>query len=82
VFNRDLINTEELVSFINNVIVETKEKERYDKVVKVVKKLAENNLFVKSEKCKWKIRKIGFLDGLEDVVATTRLSRSNDLTNE
>jgi len=53
VFNKDLINTEKLVSFINNVIVETKEKEGYNKVVKeVVKKLAENNSYIKSEKYK------------------------------
>jgi len=41
----DLINTREVASFIDNVIVGTKEKEKHDKVVKkVVKRLAENNL--------------------------------------
>ena len=30
-------------------------------VKEVVKRLAENNLYVKSEKCKWKVRKVGFL---------------------
>jgi len=40
------------VHFINDIIVETKE-ERHNKVVKeVVKKLVENNLYVKSEKYK------------------------------
>ena len=28
---------------------------------KVVKKLVENNLYVKPEKCKWKVREVGFL---------------------
>ena len=37
----DLINTEKVASFIDNVIVETKEEEGYDKVVEeVVKRLA------------------------------------------
>jgi len=45
---RDLINTGEVASFINNVIVETKEEEEHNKVVEVVvKRLAENNLYIK-----------------------------------
>jgi len=39
----DLINTVEVASFIDNVIVRTEEEEVHDKVVeKVVKKLVEN----------------------------------------
>ena len=50
------------MSFINNIIIETEEKEGHDKVVKkVVKKLVENDLYIKPEKYKWKVRKIGFL---------------------
>ena len=50
---QNLINTGEMVSFIDNVIVRTEEKEGYDEVVeKVVKRLVENNLYVKLEKCK------------------------------
>jgi len=41
-----LINTREVVSFIDNVIVEMEEEERHDKVVEeVVRKLAENDLY-------------------------------------
>jgi len=41
------------VSFINNVIIGAEEEERYDKLVEeVVKRLAENDLYVKPEKCK------------------------------
>jgi len=48
-----LINTGKVASFIDNVIIGMEEKEGYDEIVeKVVKKLAENNLYVKSEKCK------------------------------
>jgi len=49
----NLINTGKIVSFIDNVIVETEKKEGYDKVVEeVVKQLVENNLYIKPEKCK------------------------------
>ena len=59
---QDLINTREVASFIDNVIVGIEEKKRYDEVVEeVVKMLAENDLYVKPEKCKWKIRKVEFL---------------------
>ena len=35
---------------------------RYNKVVEeVVKRLVENNLYIKLGKCKWKIRKMEFL---------------------
>jgi len=48
-----LINTGKVASFIDDIIVETEEEERYNKVVKkVVKGLVENNLYVKPEKCK------------------------------
>jgi len=43
---RDLINTGEIASFINNILVGTKEKEEHDKIVeKIVRKLAENDLY-------------------------------------
>ena len=59
---QDLINTREVVSFIDNVIVETEGEEKHDKVVEeVVKRLAENDLYIKPEKCKQKVRKVGFL---------------------
>ena len=39
--------------FIDNVIVGTETEEEYNKIIeKVVKRLAENNLYVKPEKCK------------------------------
>jgi len=50
---QDLINTSKVVSFIDNIIVEIEEKEEYNKVIeKVVKRLAENDLYVKPEKYK------------------------------
>jgi len=48
----NLINTREIVSFINHVIVRTEEEEEHNEIVEeVVKRLAENNLYVKPEKC-------------------------------
>jgi len=39
-----LINTGEVASFIDNIIIETKEEEKHNKVVEeVVKRLAEND---------------------------------------
>ena len=58
----NLINTKKVASFIDDVIIGTEGEERYDELVeKVVKRLAENNLYVKLEKCKWKMREVGFL---------------------
>jgi len=49
----DLINTGKVASFIDNVIIGTEiEKEPNEIVEEVVKRLAENNLYVKLEKCK------------------------------
>ena len=50
---QELINIEEVANFINDVIVETKEEKRHNKIVKeVVKRLVENNLYIKLEKYK------------------------------
>ena len=49
----DLINTREVVSFIDNVIIEMEKEEEHDEVIEgVVRRLVENNLYVKLEKCK------------------------------
>jgi len=47
----DLINTREVASFIDDVIVGIKEEEGHNEVIEeVVKKLVENDLYVKPEK--------------------------------
>ena len=59
---RDLINMGKIVAFIDDVIVETKTEEGHDEiVVEIIKRLEENNLYMKPEKYKWKVRKVGFL---------------------
>ena len=68
---RDLINTGKVAVFINDVIVGTETEEGHDELVaEVVKRLEENDLYVKLEKCKWKVREIEFLGvviGLEGI---------------
>ena len=50
---QNLINTGKVASFIDDIIVGIEEKEEYDEVVEeVVKRLAENDLYMKLEKCK------------------------------
>jgi len=59
----NLINTRKVASFIDDVIVRTETEKGHDEIMKeVVKRLVENNLYIKLEKCKWKIRKVGFLE--------------------
>ena len=58
----NLINTRKVMSFIDDVIVGTKIEERHDKLIEeVVRRLAENDLYIKLEKYKQKVRKVGFL---------------------
>ena len=68
---RDLINIEKVAVFINDVIVGTETEEGHDKIVaEVIRRLEENDLYVKLEKCKWKVREVGFLGviiGLEGI---------------
>jgi len=48
----DMINEGKVVAFVDDILVGTKTKEGYDKIVEeVLKRLEENNLYVKPEKC-------------------------------
>ena len=59
---RDLTNTGKVAVFINDVIVETETEEGHDELVaEVIKRLEENDLYIKPEKCKWKVREVEFL---------------------
>jgi len=68
---RNLINIEKVAAFIDNIIVGMEDEEEHDElVVEVVKRLEENDLYIKPEKCKWKMREIGFLEvviGLKEI---------------
>ena len=59
---RDLINTGKVAVFIDDVIVGTEMEKGYNEIVaEVIRRLEENNLYMKPEKCKWKVREVGFL---------------------
>jgi len=58
---RDMINKRKVAAFVDDVLVETETEEGHNEIVEVLKRLEENNLYVKLEKCVWKVRKIGFL---------------------
>ena len=59
---RDLINIGKVAAFIDNVIVRTEDEKRHDELVaEVIRRLEENDLYVKPEKYKWKMREVGFL---------------------
>ena len=48
---RNMIEVEDIVVFINNVIVEMEIEKRHDDIIEeVLRKIAENDLFVKPEK--------------------------------
>ena len=58
-------------SFINDVIVGTESKKRHDKLVEeILRRIEENNLYIKPKKCEWKVREVDFLEviiGLEEI---------------
>jgi len=69
---KDLINERKVAAFVDDVLVGTETEERHDEIVKeILRRLEENDLYIKLEKCVWKARKIGFLgvviepDGIE-----------------
>ncbi len=50
---RDLINTGKVVAFIDDMIIRTETEEGHEELVaEVIKRLEENDLYVKPEKCK------------------------------
>ena len=59
---RDLIVEKKVAVFIDDVMIATETEERHDEIVEeVLRRLEKNDLFVKPEKCVWKIREVGFL---------------------
>jgi len=59
---RDLINEEKVVAFVDDVLVRIETKEGHNKIVEeILRRLEENDLYVKPKKYMWKVRKIGFL---------------------
>ena len=59
---RDLINKGKVATFVDDVLVGTETEEGHNEIVEeVLRRLEENDLYVKPEKCVWKVRKVRFL---------------------
>jgi len=59
---RDLINEGKVAAFVDNVLVGTETEEGHDEIVEeILRRLEKNDLYIKLEKCMWKVKKIGFL---------------------
>ena len=58
----DLMIIGKVASFIDDIIVGTEEEEGHNEVVKeIVKRLVQNDFYVKREKYKWKVREVELL---------------------
>ena len=59
---RDMFNKGKVAVFVDDVLVGTEMEEGHDEVIEeVLRQLEENDLYVKPEKCMWKVRKVLFL---------------------
>jgi len=59
---KDMINEEKVAAFVDDVLVGMETEEEHDEVVEeVLRQLEENDLYVKLEKCMWKMQKVPFL---------------------
>ena len=60
---RDLVVEEKVAVFIDDVMVATETEKGHDEIVeKVLRRLEKNDLFVKPEKCMWKVKEVEFLE--------------------
>jgi len=59
---RDLINKRKVAAFVNDILVGTETEEGHDEIMEeILKRLEGNDLYIKPEKCVWKVKKKGFL---------------------
>jgi len=59
---RDMINEGKVAAFVDDVLIGTETEEGHDEIVeKVLRRLEENNLYVKPEECTWKVQKVNYL---------------------
>jgi len=64
---RDMINKEKVAIFVDDVLIGMETEKEYDELVEeVLKRLKENDLYVKPEKCAWKVQKVNFLGVVMD----------------
>ena len=59
---RDMIEKGEIVVFIDDMMIATETEKEHDEIIEeVLRKMEENDLFVKPEKCVWKTKEVEFL---------------------
>jgi len=59
---RDMINEGKVAAFVDNVLIGTETEEGHDVIVEeILRRLEENDLYVKPEKYTWKVQKVNFL---------------------
>ena len=59
------METGDVVASIDDIMVEMETEEGHDNIVEeVLRRVVENDLFIKSEKYMWKVREVGFLEGV------------------
>jgi len=64
---RDFIIKGKVAVFVNDVLVSTNNEKRHDEIVmEVLKRLKENDLYMKPEKYSWKVNKVNFLEVVID----------------
>jgi len=59
---RDMINEGKVAAFVDDVLVRIETEEEHNAIVEeVLRRLEENDLYIKPEKCAWKMQKVNFL---------------------
>jgi len=64
---RDMINEGKVAAFVDDVLIGMETEEGHDEIVEeVLRRLEENDLYMKPEKCAWKVQKVNFLGVVMD----------------
>ena len=59
---KDLIDSNQVFIYIDDIIVATETEEGHDEtIMEILKRLQENDLYLKPEKCVWKVKEVGVL---------------------
>ena len=59
---RDIINKGKVAAFVDDILVGMEMEEEHNEIVEeVLRRLEENDLYVKPEKCMWRVQKVRFL---------------------
>jgi len=59
---RNMINERKVAVFVDDVLVRIETEEEHNEIVEeMLRRLEENDLYVKPEKCAWKVQKVNFL---------------------